>query len=175
VLLLMLEVVTGLQPVEKTPLLLAFLQWCESTAMGEVFRTSSYAVAMIMATHVLGLALLGGAVVIVDLRMLGAGLATPKAARLSSHARPWLVAGLVLLIFTGALMLFTTGVKYYYNPWFWVKMSALPVAVLFTLGVRDRVARNERLDRTIWYRLTGAASLGLWFLVAAAGRWVGFS
>ena len=57
---------------------------------------------------------------------------------------------------------------------FWLKIAALPLALLFTLTIRHRVAMagTGATPRT---RLVAVVSLALWSTVAAAGRWIGFS
>jgi hypothetical protein len=49
------------------------------------------------------------------------------------------------------------------------------VALLFTATVRRRVARTGDMEPTARTKLTAIVSLALWFTVAAAGRWIGFS
>ena len=72
------------------------------------------------------------------------------------------------------LLFLSESVKCYYNQSFWVKITTLPVALVFTFAVRRRVVGVEGATRTA-ERLTGATSLFLWLVVAAAGRWIGFS
>ena len=55
-------------------MLLPFFQWCEAMWLGNAIRTSLWLFPVIEAVHLLGLCLLGGTVLIVDLRMLGFGL-----------------------------------------------------------------------------------------------------
>jgi hypothetical protein len=67
------------------------------------------------------------------------------------------------------------AIKCYYNDAFWLKITTLPLALVFTFVVRERVATSETLDTSALTRAVGAVSLALWFTVAAAGRWIGFS
>jgi hypothetical protein len=68
------------------------------------------------------------------------------------------------------------AVKCYYSPAFWVKITTLPVAILFAFTVRRSVALgDEARARPLTQKLVGAVSLALWFTVAAGGRWIGFS
>ena len=73
------------------------------------------------------------------------------------------------------LLFLSEAVKCYYSQAFWVKMAVLPVALLFTFVVRQRVALGALDGTATRRRVTGAVSLALWFTVAAAGRWIGFS
>ena len=152
-----------------------FFRWCESTLIGQAVSESVWAFPILEAVHLLGLCLLGGALLVVDLRMLGLGLTSHPVSRLARHARPWLVAAIVVMVATGIPLFLSEAIKAYYNTSFWVKMSTLPVALGFTFTVRERVARNEGLEPGRLCKVVGAVSLALWFTVAAAGRWIGFS
>jgi hypothetical protein len=154
--------------------LLPFFEWCETTRIAEAIRGSLWLFPVVEAVHLLGLCLLGGAVLIVDLRMLGAGLRQPIA-EVARDARPWLIASIVVMLSTGIPLFLSEAVKCYYNQAFWVKITTLPVALLFTFLVRNRIARRAGPGATAWTRLVALASLALWFTVAAAGRWIGFS
>jgi hypothetical protein len=154
--------------------LLPFFEWSESTGLGLMIRESVWLFPVIEAVHLLGLSLLGGALLIVDLRLLGAGLTRTPAALLARQVRPWLIAAVVLMVATGVPLFLSEAVKCYYSQSFWVKMTTLPLAVAFTFAVRQRIAEAEATSpRTA--ALTGSASIALWFVVAAAGRWIGFS
>ena len=79
------------------------------------------------------------------------------------------------MVVTGSLLFFSEAVKAYYNRSFWVKMTTLPVALVYTFVVRERIARDEALDTSWRSRIAGGLSIALWLTVAAAGRWIGFS
>ncbi len=152
-----------------------FFRWCESTLIGRAIADSVWAFPILEAVHLLGLCVLGGALLVVDLRLLGVGLTGQPVARLARYARPWLIASLVVMVLTGVPLFLSEAIKAYYNTSFWVKMCTLPVALAFTFAVRERVARREVDDPGVAGRIAGAVSLALWFTVAAAGRWIGFS
>ena len=155
--------------------LLPFFEWCEGTGLGQLVRTSLWLFPVIESVHLLGLSALGGTVLLVDLRMLGAGLTRQSLSSVATAVHPWLVASVALLMLTGIPLFLSEAVKCFYNPSFWVKMATLPVALLFTFTVRRRVAMNPRRDTSSLTRLVAAVSLLLWFTVAAAGRWIGYS
>ena len=153
-----------------------YFEMLEDTGLGSVVRESLWLFPVIEAVHLLGLCLLGGALLVVDLRLFGWGLKGQKIAELAGHARRWMIAGVVLMILTGVPLFLSEAVKCYYNTSFWVKMAGFPVALGFTFGVREPVIeRDPMLEVSAKSRLLGAASMALWFTVAAAGRWIGFS
>lgn len=156
-------------------MLLPFFEWCDATALGAAVRNSLWLFPAIEAVHLLGLCLLGGSLLVVDLRLLGVGLKRQTIAELAAQLRPWLLGAIGVMIATGLLLFLSEAVKCYYNQSFWVKMTTLPIALVFTLTVRARVTRTGRLEASARTRLVGAVSIALWFTVAAAGRWIGFS
>ncbi len=75
---------------------------------------------------------------------------------------------------TGIPLALSEMIKLYYNFSWWVKISTLGVAILFTFLVRDRIVTRHDVSRVTLGAL-GLVSLVLWFTVAGAGRWIGFS
>ena len=156
--------------------LLPFFQWCYQTAIGEAIRESLWLFPLIEAFHLVGLGLTAGAVLIVDLRLLGVGLSRQPVVQLSTAVEPWLLGSLTLMFASGIPLFLSESIKCYYSFAFWVKMTSLLLVLLFTFTVRRRVTRTGlATDRPLLGRLTALISLGLWFGVAWGGRWIGFS
>jgi Family of unknown function (DUF6644) len=157
-------------------MLLPFFQWCESTALGTAIRMSPWAFAVIESVHLLGLAVIGGAVLLVDLRMLGFGLTNQRIAELARAVFPWLVGSLVVMLLTGVGLFLSEPLKCYDSRAFWVKMISLGLAMLFTFSIRRTVTMaDETRVRPIWFKLVALVSLALWSGVGGGGRWIGFS
>ena len=150
-------------------------EWFEMTSIGVVVRESIWMFPVIEAVHLLGLCLLGGALLVVDLRMLGLGLRRQTIGELSENLRPWLYGAIALMGVTGVLLFLSEAVKCYYNQSYWVKMITLVIALIFTFTLRAKTANNGGMTASTRTRLIAAASMMLWFTVAAAGRWIGFS
>jgi hypothetical protein len=155
--------------------LLPFFEWCEATWLGNSIRESLWLFPVIESVHLLGLCLLGGAILLVDLRLLGVGLRRYPIPQIARDAAPWLIASVVVMLTTGVALFLSESIKCYYNQAFWVKITTLPIALAFTFFVRQRVARDSADDATGRTKAVAAISLVLWFTVAAAGRWIGFS
>lgn len=143
--------------------------------IGHAIKESKWLFPVIESGHLLGLSVLGGSLLVVDLRMLGLGVRSRPLADLAKDAWPWLLGSIAVMVLTGTALFLSESVKCYYNQAFWVKITTIPVAVLFTLTVRQRVAMTAALEATAASRLVAIVSLALWFTVAAAGRWIGFS
>jgi Family of unknown function (DUF6644) len=153
----------------------AFFVWSQNSWLGTTVHESTWMFPVLEACHLLALCVLAGSLLMVDLRMLGAGLTGRPIAELSADARPWLLGALAMTGVTGLLLFSAEALKLYAIPAFWVKLTALPVALLYTFAVRERVARHPGLETGWRSRGVAAASLALWLAVAGAGRWIGFS
>jgi len=156
--------------------LLPFFQWAEATSLGEMIRNSSWAFAVIESFHLLALAVIGGTVLVVDLRLLGFGLRAQPVAEVAREARPWFIASLIVMLMTGVGLFLSEAMKCYASTAFTVKMTCLATAIAFTFTVRTSVtSADEGRVRSSWRKAVALVSLALWFGVAASGRWIGFS
>jgi hypothetical protein len=148
-------------------------QAIETSQIGTAIKESLWLFPAIEAVHLLALSLLGGSLLMVDLRLLGTGLTRQPIAAVERGARPWLVVAVITLIGTGTLIGMSEALKLYDKDAFWVKMSALAAALIFTFGVRLPLARRNISGPSA--KALGAVSIALWLTVAIAGRWIGFS
>jgi hypothetical protein len=155
--------------------LLPYFEWIEASALGDTVRQSLWLFPVIQSFHLLGLAVLGGAVLMVDLRMLGFGLRGHPISTVARDARPWFLLALTVTLLTGTALFASEAIKCYYNTSFWVKITTLPFAIILTTLVRDPTAFKAGMNVTTATRAIGLLSILLWFIVAAAGRWIGFS
>ena len=131
---------------------------------------------MIEAVHLLGLGFIGGAVLVVDLRLLGFGLRRQSVAQLSRDAQPWLIGSLILMIITGGLLFLSEAIKCYYHGAFWFKMASLLLAIVFTFTVQRKVVLAEETRLApLWSKVVAVISVLLWSGVGIGGRWIGFS
>ena len=153
-----------------------FFEWTAATALGQAISTSTWAFAVIESIHLLALSVIGGAVLIVDLRLLGLGLRNQPIAQVARDAQPWLVGSWSIMIVTGILLFVSEPMKLYYSTPFAVKMICLSLGTIFAFTVRRKVTlAGEGRVHPIWLKLVALVSLSLWFGVGAGGRWIGFS
>ena len=154
--------------------LLEVFQSLEEMWIGEAIRTSYWLFPFIEAIHLVGLALLGGTVLVVDLRLLGLTLRSRPVTQVLLNARPYFVLALVTMFATGIPLALSEMIKLYYNFSWWVKISTLGIAILFTFFVRNPIVLRDRASNVMLGGI-GLVSLVLWFTVAGAGPWIGFS
>jgi hypothetical protein len=153
-----------------------FFVWAEASSFGTMVRDSIWQFAAIEAVHLLALAVIGGAVLIVDLRLLGWTLQRQSVSSVAREAAPWLHGSLITMLVTGwFLMASLAASKYYVNFAFQLKMLFLFLAILFTYTIRRNVVRRDdsRIS-PITARLVALVSLLLWSGVGFMGRGIGF-
>jgi hypothetical protein len=159
--------------------LLSFCQWVQSTDFFTAIRGSWYVYPVIMSTHLAGIALFGGMILAVDLRLLGVAMRKRAVADVIGQLR-WLKrVGFVLVATCGILMFGSKAEEYYYNAFFRTKMIILAMIFLHALVFRGSVYRQApKFDETGQIagraKLAAALSLVLWLGMIIAGRGIGY-
>jgi hypothetical protein len=154
--------------------ILRLFQWLGQSPVGLFMQQSTYAFAVVEMLHLLSLSILGGIVLIVDLRLLGVGLRSQSASALDRELKPYLIGSLTVSVVTGILLLSEEPMKCYYNEAFRLKMLFLALAVLFYFIVQERLFQREPSGReNLLAKLMGVVSLLLWLSVGLAGRAIG--
>lgn len=157
-------------------MLLPLFERLEASAIGEAVRGSLWLFPVVEACHLVGLAVIGGAILIVDFRLLGLALRSHPVSRLARDMQPWIIGSLVVMILSGIPLFLSEAIKCYYSFAFWTKMTALLGAVIFTFTLRRVVAgAPDGRYSLAWNRVVAATSIALWSTVGWGGRWIGFS
>src|SRR5262245_2704251 len=159
--------------------LLEFCRWIQFSPPLVAMRSSPWLFPVIASIHLLGLALVGGAVLVGDLRLLGFGLSRQPVALVVRDAERWLIAGVLVMAPTGTLLFMCFATKYYFLKFFWIKMASLFLVLVFTFSIRRKVVAMAAMadDRHAYpgrRRIAALVSLSLWTTVAIGGRWIGF-
>ena len=154
--------------------LLPVFEWMESTPVAQAIRHSARLIALLESIHLIGLALLLGTILMVDLSLLGLGIGRSPASRIARELRGWTTAGLAIMLSSGPLILSSEAIRCYRTPAFWVKMALLAIALIFHFTIHKRVVLEEPpapgLPAKSRARWTACLSLGLWVSVALAGK-----
>jgi hypothetical protein len=156
--------------------LLPLFQWCDHTAIAVWIRDSTWLFPFIQVFHLLGLTLLLGTTVVLDLRLMNLGLRRQPVSRLADNLWPWMQRGLALILLSGLLLFVSEAMKCYGNDAFWFKMEALALAIGFHFTVfRTAIATDDGIHASpVRRRVVAAVSLLLWLSVGAGGAAIGF-
>jgi hypothetical protein len=156
------------------------LAWLEASSAAATIRDSLYLFPLIESTHVIGLTMVFGTILIVDLRLLGIASTRRPFSRIASDVMKWTWAFFALTVATGLLMFITNAAVYYHNFYFRSKMAFLALAGMNMLVFEFTAARSvDRWDKEAAAPLAGrtvaAVSLVLWISIIFLGRWIGFT
>ncbi len=145
----------------------------EGSDVATWLRYSRWGYAAVNTAHVLGIALLVGAILPLDLRLLGLWPSVPCDALVRVLA-PTAAAGLLLAATAGLLLFSVRASEYAALPLLWVKL------VLVATGASAALAHHLRygalLQRAGPRQLawTGAVSMACWLGALVAGRLIAF-
>ncbi len=145
--------------------------WLGKTPPGLFLAQSTAAFAATESVHIVALTLVGGAILVADLAVLGVLLKTTSVLVALRQLRVLYAAALVLVAASGVLLVAAGPYKYYTNQLFPLKLSLLLAALILQRTLARRLGRREKIDRTA--RVLAATSLVLWTGVVIAGRWLG--
>ena len=156
------------------------LAWLESSALGTFMRGSGpWTYPVVNLIHVLGIATLFGAVLILDLRLLGVWRSAPLSA-ITTAAAPVAMAGFALAAASGVCLLAANALEYEGNPFLLVKFSAIGLALANAVALgrtaawRSRSTRDPSPSEARTLALMGGVSLISWLTAIAAGRMIGY-
>jgi len=156
---------------------MAFFAWLEQTGIATWVNSSDSVLAYptVLLLHTIGLSMVVGINIVIDLRLLGFGRQIPVLPMQRFFPMMW--AGLALNAVTGALLLSAKATQFVINPAFYVKMASILLAVGVFFAMKARVFGDPLLDRkpvAANAKLLAALSLTLWLLAITAGRWMAY-
>jgi hypothetical protein len=160
-------------------MILAFARWAQSTDFFTALRSSWYVYPIVMSTHLLGIALFGGLVLMTNLRLLGLAMRRYSVTDVVTQLRVPKRIGLIIVATCGILMLGSKAEEYYYNIFLRIKLLLLALMFLHGWAFRRSVYFNtEEIDRSPQVpgrvKLAAYLSLILWAGIACAGRGIGY-
>ena len=150
----------------------------EASGLGQAMRQWLWLYPAVETVHLVGIGLLFGSIVILDLRLLGfsRGIGVRILAR---HVLPWTAASFLLIVPSGLLMFTAHASEFIASPVFVLKMCLIMAAglnaalfhtiVFPSVGVWD-AEEMRKLPPPPSARISAAASLLIWVCVIACGR-----
>jgi hypothetical protein len=160
--------------------LAAILKWLEASGLASRIRDSLFLFPLLESTHVLGLALVFGTIIIIDLRLLGIASTRRSFQRMASDILKWTWAAFALTALTGALMFITNATVYFHNFYFRTKMVLLVVTginmFVFELTAGRTIHRwDMEASAPRSGKAVAAVSLVVWISIIFMGRLIGFT
>jgi hypothetical protein len=151
----------------------------EATPLATALRGSVWVYPLVNAAHILGVALLVGSIVPLDLRLLGVWRSVPLTPLWGVLTRT-AGAGLILAMIFGALLFITRASEYTASNLFISKMAVVALGTANALALRV-LPQTQVSEITLTkgkpparLRLAGGISLVTWLTALTLGRLIGY-
>ena len=153
------------------------LVWLENTAIANAIRTIPWLYPTFETGHYIGLSLLVGGILLIDLRVLGMARGLPLKSMIG--LLPFVWAGFIINVVTGSLLFIYGATGFGTNPAFGLKMGFMVLAGLnalaFDLSVRRSGGAWVAADRPpMLVKGFATMSLVFWICVVTTGRWMAY-
>lgn len=145
--------------------MLRLCEWLEQIPWIVTITNSAILISLVWLAHYLGLFLLVGTTVIVDLRVLGAAARNKKLAPLAAQLFPFAWTGLGLVIASGFIMFAGQATTFYPTTVFRIKMGIVLLALVFGLIVQRK--------SPVWDRAPSVPAAAKWLAFASLALWIG--
>jgi len=157
-----------------------FMAWLEGSALGHLMRESGvWTYACVNLIHILGVASLFGALLVLDLRLLGLWRNVALRA-ISEPVVPIAVTGFLLAAMSGVCLLATKATEYVGNPFLYIKFPAIGLGLVNVAILNSQAAWKQHRVRELSLHeqsrlaFVGGISLFCWLTAVTAGRMIGY-
>lgn len=157
------------------------MAWLEASALADFLRgLGIWTYGLTNLAHILGISSLFGAVLLLDLKLLGLWRSISTASLIRPTV-PLAAVGFILAAASGIMMLSFNTTDYHGNPFLYVKLPVIVVG-LINVAIIQRLAAWRRAatgappesgDQTV-LAISGALSLLIWTTVITCGRMIGY-
>ncbi len=158
--------------------LLAFSKWLGATALSHAIQTEHWVIPTLQTIHILGVAMVFSAVILVDLRALRILQRDVPLVDVARRFLPSVPPLLLLLLATGSLLIVGEPRRSLLNETFYLKLALIVFALLLTAALQ-RASAGGFLEKGAWQRRAGQLTAGLsmlaWCGVLFAGRWIAYT
>jgi hypothetical protein len=156
-----------------------FFRWLDTTPGSTALHESLYGYSLIEATHVLTIMLFVGTIMMVDLRILGVSFKETPISQMLAKILPWTIAGFVVMVITGLLLVYAIPARTYHSVWFRAKVILLVVGLiniwLFHRKVHKDPLAFEGPVAPAAARVTAGVSLTVWLSIIVLGRMIAYN
>jgi hypothetical protein len=150
----------------------------EASGLGQAMRQWLWLYPSVETVHIVGIGLLFGSIVVLDLRLLGLSRSI-SVRTLAKHVLPWTAASFLLIVPSGLMMFTAHASEFIDSPVFVLKMCLIMAAGLNAALFHTMVFRTadvwdaedmRKLPPPPSARISAAISLLIWISVIACGR-----
>jgi hypothetical protein len=157
-----------------------FAEWLSTTAPSVFIQDhNAWAIPAIQSIHIVGIAMVMGSALLIDLRILGWAGMDRTLRQTTGRFGPWLTGSLWLLLATGILMVIGEPVRELVTFSFWLKMALVAIGAVVTFAFQAALRRHERRwEDTLVHRPSirtlAVLTFLMWVCVIFLGRLIAY-
>ncbi|HEU4689660.1 MAG TPA: DUF6644 family protein [Vicinamibacterales bacterium] len=148
-----------------------FFDWMQALPISQAIGSSIWIFPLVQAIHLVFLALFAGAILIVDLRLLGLGMRLQPVSQVARDARPWLIAGFLGMFATGLPQLMQNASREYFSEFFWYKMYLIAIGLILIVTIRRKLTQVD--EPSAAGKVVALVSIAIWAGVVINARLIG--
>jgi hypothetical protein len=157
-----------------------FSAWLETTPVSTTIQSVSWIIPAVQTIHILAISVVMGAIVLVDLRLLGIAMRSQPANEVANRTLPHVWYALIVLFISGAILITGEPGRSLSNPAFLLKMALLVVTLIITALLQRSASSNSNFwqlapNQRIIPGVVAGISLSLWIAIIFSGRWIAYT
>ena len=157
-----------------------FALWLATTSPSVFLQEhNTWAIPAIQSVHIVGIAMVMGSVLMIDLRILGLTWTDQTLRQTTERFGPWLTGSLWLLLATGVLMVIGEPVRELVTFSFWMKMTLVAIGAVVAVIFQRALRRHERAwEDTLVHRASikglAVGTFLIWVAIIVLGRLIAY-
>lgn len=152
----------------------AFCAWLEATAVSQAIQTVLWIVPTVQSIHILAIAALMGAALMIDARLLGWVERDETVGAVARRFLPVIWWMLPVLLLTGIIMITGEPARSLKNPFFQIKFALILIAIAHLGLFHGRLrAAGARLGAAATTAIVLPSAL-IWLAIILCGRWIAY-
>jgi hypothetical protein len=162
-----------------TELLLQFADWLSLTSLSVSFQVHAWVIPTIQSVHIVGIGVVVGSVLMMNLRILGMAGADMTLRQTTNRFGPWLTIALWVLLVTGILMVIGEPVRELLSTSFWFKMFLVATGTLIATAFQMALRKHDEhwestMLKSAAVKFLAIFTLMIWVAIIFLGRLIAY-
>lgn len=149
--------------------------WLYASPLSTAIRDILWVIPTVQSIHIIAITVLFGSALVSDLRLAGVLASDEPLRGVVRRYYPWMRNALIVLLFTGLIMIIAEPDRVLVNTTFWLKMALVVTAFTLTLLLRRPLLRAADTPAPRLIKALAWVSIGLWCVVIICGRWIAYT
>lgn len=151
------------------------IAWLYATPLSTAIRDILWVIPTVQSIHIIAITVLFGSALASNLRLAGVLASDEPLRGVVRRYYPWMRNALIVLLFTGLIMIIAEPDRVLVNTTFWLKMALVVTAFTLTLLLRRPLLRAADTPAPRPIKALAWVSIGLWCVVIICGRWIAYT